>query len=265
MRQIRLIQKPLSELIKVVFVQHPIDLGKFTVRLLNDILPSIKKELELDFDRIDIYPGPQPRGTGDIELFKGDKLVGRISVKTAVSGDLKIALRKIWRDLEKGKDGIILYFVTGERQDSSEEELKLIIIYLQSTVIAYKRTQVYFEIQDKLEEKAKNENYKKLMPLAVNEAIMFENLYRTLVMEEKVNKAYEEAKRAKAAIKEAYNEAKSARETAEKAYEEAKSAKETAKRAYEEANSAREMAEKAYREIQSIKSILRELKEKLLK
>ena len=98
MRPIRLVQKPLSELIKVVFVQHPVDLGRFTVRLLGDILPDIKDELELEFDRIEIYPGPQPRGTGDIELFKEGKIVGRISVKTAVSGDLKVAFRKIWRD-----------------------------------------------------------------------------------------------------------------------------------------------------------------------
>jgi len=148
-----LVQKPLSELIKVVFVQHPVDLGRFTVRLLGDILPDIKDELELEFDKIEVYPGPQPRGTGDIELFKEGKIVGRISVKTAVSGDLKVAFRKIWRDLERGKDGIILYFVTGKRKNVEKEDLKLIIIYIPNSVIAYTRSQVYYEIQDKIEEK----------------------------------------------------------------------------------------------------------------
>jgi len=210
-----LVQKPLSELIKVVFVQHPVDLGRFTVRLLGDILPDIKDELELEFDRIEIYPGPQPRGTGDIELFKEEKIVGRISVKTAVSGDLKVAFRKIWRDLERGKDGIILYFVTGKRKNVEKEDLKLIIIYLPNSVIAYTRSQVYYEIQDKIEEKTRREGYEKLMPLAVNEAIMLETLHRSLITEKKAEKAHEEAKKA-------YEEAKKAHEKAEKAYEETK-------------------------------------------
>lgn len=222
MRPIRLVQKPLSELIKVVFVQHPVDLGRFTVRLLGDILPDIKDELELEFDKIEVYPGPQPRGTGDIELFKEGKIVGRISVKTAVSGDLKVAFRKIWRDLERGKDGIILYFVTGKRKNVEKEDLKLIIIYIPNSVIAYTRSQVYYEIQDKIEEKTRQEGYEKLMPLAVNEAIMLETLYRSLITEEKAEKAYEEARKTREEAKKAYEEAKKAHEKAEKAYEETK-------------------------------------------
>jgi len=215
LRPVRLIQKPLSELVKVIFVQHPIDIGRFTVRLLGEIIPEIKDELELDFDRIRVYPGPQPRGSGDIELYKGDQLIGRISVKTAVSGDLKIAFRKIWRDLERGKDGIILYFATGKRKETTEEELKLIIIYLPSGVISYNKSQVYYEILDKIDEKTRREGYEKLIPLAVNEAMMFESLRRTLIMEEIVKKASEKAEKA-------YEEAKKASEKAGKAYKEAK-------------------------------------------
>jgi len=237
LKPIRLVQKPLSELIKVVFVQHPVDLGRFTVRLLGDIIPEIKDELGWEFDEIRIYPGPQPRGTGDIELFKGGELVGRISVKTAVSGDLKTALRRIWRDLERGRDGMVLYFATGKKKGSEEEELKLIIIYLPSGVASYTRSQVYYEIQDKIDEKTSKENYEKLVPLAVNEAIMFETLKRTLMMEMEAKKAYEEAKKA-------YEEAKKAGEKAEKAYEEAKKASETAEKAYEEAKIIRELLEK---------------------
>jgi len=208
LRPIRLVQKPLSELIKVVFVQHPVDLDRFTVRLLGDILPDIKDELELEFDKIEVYPGPQPRGTGDIELFKEGKIVGRISVKTAVSGDLKVAFRKIWRDLERGKDGIILYFVTGKRKNVEKEDLKLIIIYIPNSVIAYTRSQVYYEIQDKIEEKTRQEGYEKLMPLAVNEAIMLETLYRSIITEEKAKKAYEEARKAHEKAEKAYEETK---------------------------------------------------------
>jgi len=60
------------------------------------------------------------------------------------------------------------------------------------------------------------------MPLAVNEAIMLETLYRSLITEEKAEKAYEEARKTREEAKKAYEEAKKAHEKAEKAYEETK-------------------------------------------
>ncbi|MHA1664504.1 MAG: hypothetical protein ACTSVW_01555 [Candidatus Njordarchaeales archaeon] len=236
MPDIRLIQKPLRELVKVFFIPHPVDLGRFSVRILSKILREKMKDLELEFDKIEVYPGPQPRESGDLELYFKGKLVRRISVKTAVMGDIKVAFRKIWRDISRGLDGIILAFYTGKKKGAEEEDLKLILIYLPAGVIGYNSNQVLEEIQLKFEEKMLKENYEKLEPLAINEALMFEMIYRSIMAEEKIMEIGKLAEKA-------YEEAKKAGERAEKAYEEAKKAGERAEKAYEEAKKTRKLTE----------------------
>ncbi|MEX2688820.1 MAG: hypothetical protein Q6351_000645 [Candidatus Njordarchaeum guaymaensis] len=233
MPDIRLIQKPLRELVKVFFIPHPVDLGRFSVRILSKILREKMKDLELEFDKIEVYPGPQPRESGDLELYFKGKLVRRISVKTAVMGDIKVAFRKIWRDISRGLDGIILAFYTGKKKGAEEEDLKLILIYLPAGVIGYNSNQVLEEIQLKFEEKMLKENYEKLEPLAINEALMFEMIYRSIMAEEKIMEIGKLAEKA-------YEEAKKAGERAEKAYEEAKETRKLTERIIDLLRSKRE-------------------------
>ncbi|MHA1470919.1 MAG: hypothetical protein ACTSSP_10220, partial [Candidatus Asgardarchaeia archaeon] len=61
MTSVRVIQRSLRDMIKVIFIQHPIDIGRFTVQILEESLPKVKDELGIDFDDVLVYPGPQPR------------------------------------------------------------------------------------------------------------------------------------------------------------------------------------------------------------
>ena len=89
------------------------------------------------------------------------------------------------------------------------------------------------EIQLKFEEKMLKENYEKLEPLAINEALMFEMIYRSIMAEEKIMEIGKLAEKA-------YEEAKKAGERAEKAYEEAKETRKLTERIIDLLRSKRE-------------------------
>lgn len=222
MREIKIYQKPLSELIKVVFISHPVDLGKFSVRILEDIILEHKNEFDFQFDEIKIYPSQQPRESGDIELFYKNKVVRRISVKTDVAGNLKRTFKKILKDLRRhGQDGMLVTFYTCEKEKNIEDVL-LILVYMPQECLFYNAPEVFDEIQYKFDEKANREKCKKLRALAVNEAIQFEMLYKAVVNEEIAREARDTAR-------EARDTAKKAKEMAEEAYKEAHETKKMVK------------------------------------
>ena len=225
MKSVKIVQEHLPDIIKVVFLPAPIDLGRFTVRILEETLPKIKEELGLDFDSVKVYTGAQPRESGDIELYKDGKLVKKISVKTAVTGEIRVTLRKIWHDLVKGIDGIIIAFAfakTGKKEDLT----KILLIYLPSEVAKHTREDVLEEIETLVVERARAEGFQSIRFFAVNEALMFELVYRSVIAEEKAEQAYKEAKKAREKAEQAYGETKKAREKAEQAYKEAKKVRE---------------------------------------
>ena len=226
----RFIQETIRKLIKIIVPKHPIDIGKFTVRLLKDILLEHKDELGLDFDDIIIHPGPQPRESADIELIKGNKITGKINVKTAVSGDLKVALRRLVDTIKAGESGIII--ITSLFYKNREDvEAKMIIIYMPEELLKYYKTSdIYDVILEKIEEKITKEGYKKAEFLALNEALELE---RTKLSVE----AKEEASEAKKLAEEARDEAKKARE-------EASEGKKLAKEAKDEIKEVRKIVEK---------------------
>ncbi|MGQ4892785.1 MAG: hypothetical protein ACP6IP_09910 [Candidatus Njordarchaeia archaeon] len=214
MDSIKIVQERLSSLIKIALLPAPTELGRFTVRILEAMLPKYKDELGLDFDYMRIHTGAQPRDSGDIELYKDKNLVKRISVKTAVSGKISTALYKLWKDIVDGMDGIIIVFCFAKKGEG-EEKAKMLLIYIPHETIKYKKEEVLDEIEAKINERRIREGYVLLQPFAVNEALMFETVYKTTKLEEEMAKTREKTE-------EIYEEARKASEKAEKAYEEAK-------------------------------------------
>ena len=169
---------------------------------------KVKDKFEIDFDDVIVYPGPQPRESGDVELLKNKKVVAKISVKTAVSGDVKVAFRKIWQDIKNGQNGMILAVYTCREKNSDKELLKLIMIYLPNIVKKYDPMDVYSEFRYLMQRKAERENCDIFRLLAINDAIQFEYLRKTMQAELVAEKASQMAEKA-------YKESRKTRELLE--------------------------------------------------
>ena len=214
-KSMRLIQREISRLIRIAMVTYPIDLGKFTVRSLEKILKKVKKDLELEFDDIKVYPGAQPRESADIELYSRGKVIKKISVKTAVSGNLEITLRRLKRDKKIDEDGILVAFALAIKNETPVAT-KVIIFYVPATIIdGYPLPDILLALKSKMEEKAKRENYDSLDLIAINEAILFEQAYQSITAKEIAREARDEARKAREIAEEARDEARKAREIAE--------------------------------------------------
>ncbi|MGQ4891276.1 MAG: hypothetical protein ACP6IP_02190 [Candidatus Njordarchaeia archaeon] len=209
----RLIQKTLRKLIKVVVPAHPIDIGRFSARMLMDILKENIDKLGLKFDDIIIHPGAQPRESADIELIKEGKIVTRISVKTSVSGEIIVTLRRLINSVRRGEDGIVVAAALFYKSED-EVDTKMIIIYLPNEILTmYNTNDIYDAIMEKIKEKTKREGYEKSEFLAINEALEIERTKLALEARDEAAEAKKLAMEARDEAAEAKNEAKKVGET----------------------------------------------------
>ncbi len=243
---------------------YPIDIGKFTTKMLEEILPKYKDELGIDFSDIIVYPGPQPRESADIELIKDNEIVGRINVKTSVTGDLRTTLRKLVSTIKTGELGAVIIFTLCYK-DEENAEVRLIIALIPEEILKHYRIEDIMEtIYEKMDAKAKEEHFSKIEPLALNDALELERTRTALEARDMAEVAGKEARKAREMAEEARKAADEAREEAKKAYEMAEKAKKAADEAREEAKKAYEMAEKAKKEAEKIREAVERI-EKLLK
>ncbi|MGQ4833849.1 MAG: hypothetical protein ACP6IS_08125 [Candidatus Asgardarchaeia archaeon] len=75
----------------------------------NVFLPEIKDELKLDFDDFKANPVTHPRDTADVVLFKGGAIVRKLTVKTAVSANIRTAIRKMQQERRFDEDGLLIF------------------------------------------------------------------------------------------------------------------------------------------------------------
>lgn len=191
MTEVKLIQKELEMLVKVYISPTPVDIGNFSVFVIHDDVSRIGKELNIKFDRVRIFPGPQPRKSGDVEFFLNGKIIKKISVKTAVTGNIKLTLKKLWKDMRnKKQDGIILtvYLCKKIRKEKEEDSASIVLIYLPYACNDYLLKDVYDTIIKKLKEKGEQENCDVFRPLAINDAVLFEHLKIAVITSNRVDK-----------------------------------------------------------------------------
>ena len=197
---VRLVERKLSELIRVSMVPSPVDVGRFTVNVLAAVLPEVKGDLGLEFDRVEVHPGPQPRRSADVELYLGGEVVARLSVKTSVSGELLPAIKRLRRSLKPWEDGLLVFFVVGVGEGG--EEPKMVMAYMPRVVFeGYSDEEILEALTSKIREKARREGLKDLRPLALNEALLFEMTCRAIVTEEEVRKLKERVERLEGEIR----------------------------------------------------------------
>jgi len=219
--EVRILQRDLLKLIKLAVSEHPIDLSKFITKTLEEILPKVKEQLEIDFDKIRVYPGPQPRESADIELYKGEKIVMKLNEKTCISGNLKVTIRKLKESLRQGENGLIVAFAIFEKEDMVDS--KMIIILIPEEVIRRVPADMIGEyIIDLLWQKTYDEAYKSYYLIAFNEAVNLIRARETILAVETAEKARKEAEEARKEAREAKEEARMVRKEAEEARKEAK-------------------------------------------
>ena len=199
MAAVKLAQEELARLIKVSMITSPVDLGVFTVRVLEDVLPKVAGELGLSFDYLEIHPGPQPRESADIELYYAGRIMTKISVKTAVTGELRNALKKLRQSLQPGEDGLIVLFAVAVKGE--EGEAKMLLIYMPWEVFErYGDGEILVEVERKIKEKAEREGLENLKPLALNEAILFDTAYKVILASEAAQDSLKAAQEALNAV-----------------------------------------------------------------
>ena len=196
---IKVVQRDLLKLIKIAVSEHPIDLSKFLVKVLEKILPEVKDQLGIDFDDVKVYPGPQPRESADIELFKDGNLIMRINEKTCMSGDLRVTIRRLKRSLRYKEEGLVIAFVLFEKEDKAD--LRMLIVLIPQEVIRKVRTEDIDEyIREFLLEKTFKEGYQDYHLIAFNEAVNLLRAYQTIVAAEKADAALKAVDEVKSAV-----------------------------------------------------------------
>ena len=198
--EVRAVQRDVLSLIKLAVSEHPIDLAKFVTRTLENILPEVKDQLEIDFDTVRVYPGPQPRESADIELYKDGSLIAKLNAKTCMSGDLRATVNKLKLSVRSGEDGLIIAFVTFEKEDKAD--LKMVIIYIPRIVIVEASpSEIVDYIMDLLWRKTASEGYISFYLIAFNEAVNLVRAYQAIMAVEIAKEAMKEAKEAKEGIR----------------------------------------------------------------
>jgi len=224
--RVSFIQKRLEELVKVIVPTHPIDIGAFTAKTLEEIIRESKNYFDVEFDDVRVYPIAQPRESSDIELLKDNEVVKKINLKTAVSGNIGVALRKLAKTIRDKEIGALAFFVLLYREEN-EADAKIIIAIIPSEVFFnYDISDIYEVIISKVEQKIEKEKYLRWQILAVNEAIELMRAKEAIL-------AHDAAEKAKKIAEEARDEAKKAREEAEKAKKIVEELKGEVKKIYE--------------------------------
>jgi len=212
---IAIAQRKIEQLIKIAVVEHPIDIAKFTTTILQEILPKVKEELGLNFDKVVVHPGPQPRGSADIELYLQNQIAGRINLKTCVSGNLNATIRKLKESISPWEDGMVILFVLFKDRNG-KETLRLVIFYMPSYVVRNFAVRILHEaLEEMLKNKTKSEGYTQYHILEVTSAIGLWRARQILIVKEIAEKAIAEAREAKEEAREAKEEVKKLRETVE--------------------------------------------------
>ncbi|MHA1368420.1 MAG: hypothetical protein ACTSRA_01730 [Promethearchaeota archaeon] len=125
-KKLKLIQQELCDLITVAVQSIALDLGRFTTSTLKNTLLEMKDDLKIEFDSVNIHPVVQPRESSDIEFLSGNKVIFRLSVKTAVVGNIESTINKLRASKRAGEhSGIILG--VGFYKSSDEVEVKLVL------------------------------------------------------------------------------------------------------------------------------------------
>lgn len=221
----KIYQKELSEAVRLATSGDSLEVGKSVVYYVKHVLTqeNVKKELNLDFDEIEIHPAQHSANTADVILLKKGKLVGMINVKTCVSGNLRATLSALRKSKRTNEDGLIIFGLACTKSDSEVKRI-LGMVFINKKFLFGESIDVLMDlIIAKLKKKQKDEGCKELTPYSLNQMIALESLISS-------QKAYDMA----VVAKKSADEAKRSADEAKRSAEEAKRSAEEAKRSINE-------------------------------
>jgi len=166
-------QKRIADLLEFIVTNEKIEIGKSVVAYLEKLLPEVKETLKLDFDKFEVRPGAHPRAMADVLLFKNGQVVRKLTVKTAVSANIRAAIKRMQQEKRYDEDGLLIFGLYCVRGGKKEKVLGLILI---PRIVLYNeaREAIYAAIIDKVEEKKQKEKFDELSIVAMNESIILE-------------------------------------------------------------------------------------------
>ncbi len=216
--KVSFIQKRLKQLIRVIIPPHPIDIGRFTAIVMEKAILESRDELGIDFDKVNVYPGAQPKESSDIEFIKNGEIIARINLKTAVSGDIKVALRRLAKSIRGKEIGAVAFFALFYKNDKDKKvDTKMVIALIPGDVFDYYEiSDIHEVILTKVDEKIHREGYTKMEILAINEAIELLRTYEVIITREAVEKLEERFKKLEKTVKELKEENKTTKATVSK-------------------------------------------------
>ncbi len=167
-------QRKISELLDFLIVKEKIELGKATVEYLKSILPEIRDTLNIDFDDFRVNPGGHPTETANVELLKNRVVTAKITVKTAVSGNIRAAIKRMQQEKRYNEDGMLIFGLYCVRNEKEKDLVLGIVLIPRFVLYNEPRDAIYESILEKVKEKQKKEGYKEISVVAMNESTLLE-------------------------------------------------------------------------------------------
>ena len=208
----KIYQKKLNDAIRLATSGDSLEVGKSVIYYAKHVLTqeNVKKELNLDFDEIEIHPAQHDPNVADIILFKDGKLVRMINVKTCVSGVLKSTIRALRRSRRTNEDGLIIFGLACTRPDQTVNYILGILFIDKEYLFSESIDNLVKTIVSKLKNKQKEEGCKDLTPYSLNQMIAMGSMVNSLKAIDAAEKA---SKSAEAASKNAERTWRVAEET----------------------------------------------------
>ena len=193
-----IIQRKITELIEIAITGEAVEIGRSACNLLKKCLPEIKNDLKLDFDSFVVNPSTHPRDSADIMLYKNNKLIRKISVKTAVSANIRATIDRLKKEKHYDEDAIIIFGLFAKKNKASKKVFALILIP-KEILFEFSKDRLYNAILTRIDEKKQKEKYDDLFIMAINESVILETATSALQaskLAEQNRKAIEENRKA---------------------------------------------------------------------
>lgn len=247
----KIYQKKLNDAIRLATSGDSLEVGKSVIYYAKHVLTqeNVKKELNLDFDEIEIHPAQHDPNVADIILFKDGKLVRMINVKTCVSGVLKSTIRALRRSRRTNEDGLIIFGLACTRPDQTVNYILGMLFIDKEYLFSESIDNLVKTIVSKLKNKQKEEGCKDLTPYSLNQMIAMGSMVNSL-------KAIDAAEKAS-------KSAEMARLTAEKASKSAEAASKNAERTWRVAEETRDRVGRLEEKMDEISGLIKDLIDKI--
>ena len=161
--KVKIIQKPPEELIakfeeeelmRTIFIKDKVDVGVSIIEIVKENLPKLLEELNVKYDKIEVYPSAHPTWKSDIMVYREGKVILRISMKTCEHVDRIIdTIYRLKTSIRDGEHGLLNVAAGYKRTAEESEKLGFLMIFMSNDYIRSRTPeQIYQEIISQINE-----------------------------------------------------------------------------------------------------------------